>query len=77
MEHLTPIQADERKQLAALIGCSEQYLYRCLTGRQDMKPKDAVRAERITAGRLTRASLRPNDYWQVWPDLPAPASAEA
>jgi DNA-binding transcriptional regulator YdaS (Cro superfamily) len=77
MEHTTPIQVEERKRLAALIGCSEQYLYRCLTGRQDMTPKDAVRAEQLTQGRLTRASLRPNDYWLVWPDLPAPASAGA
>jgi len=78
MEHRdTPIEPAERAQLAALIGCSEQYLYRCLTGRQDMSPKDAVRAEQLTQGRLSRARLRPNDYWLVWPDLKAPSGAAA
>ena len=73
----SPIQPAERAQLASLIGCSEQYLYRCLTGRQDMSPKDAVRAEQLTHWRLTRTLLRPNDYWLVWPDLPAPKASEA
>lgn len=68
----TLITPTERQALADLIGCTEQYLYRCLTGRQDMSPKDAVRAEQATQGRLTRALLRPNDYWLVWPDLKAP-----
>lgn len=31
--------------------------------------------ERTTAGAVTRAELRPDDYWLIWPDLPAPAHA--
>lgn len=33
--------------------------------------------ERATAGAVTRADLRPDDYWQIWPDLPAPEPQEA
>ena len=31
-------------------------------------------ADRLAAkGAVTRQELRPNDYWLIWPDLPAPA----
>ena len=33
--------------------------------------------ERATSGAVTRADLRPDDYWLIWPDLPAPAAQEA
>ncbi len=32
--------------------------------------------ERATAGVVTRAELRPDDYWLIWPDLPQPATAQ-
>lgn len=44
-------------------------------GYQGRKP-DApycVAIERATAGAVTRADLRPDDYWLYWPDLPAPS----
>jgi len=36
-----------------------------------------VAIERATGGQVTRQELRPDDYWLIWPDLPAPAHAEA
>lgn len=37
-----------------------------------------VSIERATNGDVTRQELRPDDYWLIWPDLPAPAeSAQA
>lgn len=33
--------------------------------------------ERATQGAVTRADLRPDDYWLIWPDLQAPKAAEA
>lgn len=32
--------------------------------------------ERATGGQVTRADLRPDDYWLIWPDLPAPQPEE-
>ena len=66
----------ERAEIAALVGMNEQYLYQCITGRKAMKPAEAVRVESASGGRLTRALLRPNDYWLVWPDLSAPEKSD-
>lgn len=32
--------------------------------------------ERATNGQVTRQELRPDDYWLIWPDLPAPELAK-
>jgi DNA-binding transcriptional regulator YdaS (Cro superfamily) len=32
---------------------------------------------RESAGVLTREELRPDDYWEHWPDLPAPVQQQA
>jgi len=63
------VKPEERKQLAEVIGIDEQYLYQCLTGRKAMRPKEAVRAELRTSGRLRRWHLRPQDWHEVWPEL--------
>lgn len=59
----------DRRELAALVGCNEQYLYQCLTGRNAMQPLDAVRAERRTGGRLRRWHVRTRDWHLIWPEL--------
>lgn len=62
------ISPTERKQLAALAHVDEQYLYQCLTGRRVMEPREAVRVEVATAGRLAR--WRVNKHWrEIWPEL--------
>lgn len=33
--------------------------------------------ERATQGAVTRQELRPDDYWLIWPDLPAPSQETA
>lgn len=63
------ISAAERRELAARIGCNEQYLYQCLTGRNAMQPGDAVRAEFITGRRLRRWQLRTKDWHEIWPEF--------
>ena len=46
------------------------------TGR-GVPPKQCVRIERLTAGQVTRRDLRPNDYFEIWPELAqAPVSVE-
>jgi DNA-binding transcriptional regulator YdaS (Cro superfamily) len=35
-------------------------------------PAYCLAIERATNGAVTRQELRPDDYWLIWPDLPAP-----
>jgi DNA-binding transcriptional regulator YdaS (Cro superfamily) len=37
---------------------------------------NCVSIERATKGAVTRADLRPDDYWLIWPDLKAPKRAK-
>jgi DNA-binding transcriptional regulator YdaS (Cro superfamily) len=66
------LNPDDRKRLAALTGIDEQYLYQCLTGRRDMNPERARRAEVDTKGELTRQMLCQKTYAGIWPELVAP-----
>lgn len=34
-----------------------------------------LRIERLTAGKVSRKDLRPNDWHLIWPDLTEPAAA--
>ncbi|AVQ81685.1 hypothetical protein [Variovorax sp. PMC12] len=60
---------DERKRLSAMTGIDEQYLYQCLTGRRDMNPTAAVKAEKDSKGELTRQQLCQKTYAGIWPEL--------
>lgn len=64
-----PISPRERAEIAAAAEIDEQYLYQCVTGRKDMKPKQAVRVERVSGGRLRRWHLRRSDWHETWPEL--------
>lgn len=66
MKQLTP---DDRKRLSAVTGIDEQYLYQCLTGRRDMNPERARKAEDETNGELTRRMLCQKTYAGIWPEL--------
>lgn len=63
------LSTDDRKRLAAVTGIDEQYLYQCLTGRRDMNPERARRAEVETKGELTRKMLCQKTYAGIWPEL--------
>lgn len=36
-----------------------------------------VDIERATAGAVSRADLRPADYWRIWPDMKAPRATRS
>ena len=65
----TQITPDERRQLAEKVGINEQYLYQCLTGRREMSASEAVRAEMVSDGRLTRKMLCQGTWQSIWPEL--------
>ncbi len=58
-----------RKEIAALYGSDERYLYQCLTGRRDMGPAEAMRLETATKGELRRWDLCQHTWYLIWPDL--------
>lgn len=63
--------------LADILGVSKAAVGQWkLEGRQ-VPIEHCLSIERATAGRVTRQDLRPDDYWLIWPDLPAPEHAEA
>lgn len=40
-------------------------------------PKNCLGLEKATGGKVTRQAMRPNDYWTIWTDLPAPTQEPA
>jgi DNA-binding transcriptional regulator YdaS (Cro superfamily) len=60
---------EDRKRIAAMTGIDEQYLYQCLTGRRDMNPERARKAETDTDGEVTRQMLCQRTYVGIWPEL--------
>lgn len=60
---------DARRRIAALTGIDERYLYQCLTGRRDMNPAQARKAEEVTGGEVTRQMLCQKTYLGIWPEL--------
>ncbi|AUX61634.1 helix-turn-helix domain-containing protein [Simonsiella muelleri] len=38
-------------------------------GNVEVPVKRCVQIEKLTDGVVTRRDLRPDDYWEIWPDL--------
>lgn len=61
---------EERRRLAELVHVNPASLYQALTGRgTPFKPSECVRIERESGFVLRRWDLRPNDWWENWPEL--------
>lgn len=65
-KHLSP---EDRRRIASVTGLNEQYLYQCLTGKRDMNPAAARKAEDATKGEVTRQMLCQKTYAGIWPEL--------
>lgn len=48
------------------------YLSQMASGNRAISPERANAIEIFTAGKVARMDCRPDDYWLIWPDLPAP-----
>jgi DNA-binding transcriptional regulator YdaS (Cro superfamily) len=68
-EHLGSLSA-----LAAAIGVS-QSAPSMWKARGAVPLEHCLAIERATSGAVTRAELRPDDYWLIWPDLPPPVAS--
>lgn len=66
-------------KFAESLGISRVYLSQIVASDPNKRrPPSAalcVGIERATAGAVTRADLRPEDYWLIWPDLTPPTQA--
>lgn len=63
------LTAQQRQELADLVGLNEQWLYQCLTGRRDMSPAEAIRVEAASGGTVTRQMLCQGNWAKIWPEL--------
>lgn len=64
---------ERRREIAALLSVDEQYIYQISKGLRIASPALARQINEIdSTARLE--DLRPDDYWLIWPDLPAPAA---
>ena len=63
--------------LARALGIKPPTVHQWADGSRPVPAQHCLAIERATSGAVTRADLRPDDYWLIWPDLPAPTPAEA
>lgn len=66
------ISLDRRRELAALHGIDDDWLYQCLTGRRDMDPVKALALEAATNKEITRFMVCRKRGHLIWPDLARP-----
>ncbi|MBU4609171.1 helix-turn-helix domain-containing protein [Achromobacter sp. GG226] len=62
--------------LARVLGVTPQAVCFWRDEKRSVPADKCLAIEIATAGAVTRRDLRPDDYWLIWPDLPAPAAAE-
>ncbi len=62
--------------LARAVGVQPPTVHQWRIGDRPVPVEKCVLIERATDGAVTRQDLRPDDYWLIWPDLPAPEAAQ-
>lgn len=72
-DYLCKFTRIERGRIAVKCGTTLGHLTNIANGYKPCSPSLALALERESSGAVTRQDLRPNDYWLIWPDLPAPA----
>lgn len=63
------LQRGNAQRLAAALSLSKSYLSQVASGATNCPFSLAVAIERETEGFVMRWDLRPNDWWQVWPEF--------
>lgn len=69
--------AHSQVELAKLIGFAPSFVNQWVSEKRPIPVVACVAIERATGGKVTRQELRPDDFWKIWPDLPAPTEKEA
>lgn len=55
--------------LAHKLGIAPQVVHRWASGQQTVPVVRCVEIEELTGGAVTRKQLRPDDWYQIWPEL--------
>lgn len=63
--------------LARALSVAPPTVHQWIDGTRGVPVRYCVEIERLTDGKVSRQKLRPDDFWRIWPDLPAPAAVEA
>ncbi len=72
IQYLNGLPVNDRRGFAQNCGTTEGYIRKCASVGDVLNATVCTSIERATQGQVTRQHLRPNDYWLIWPDLPAP-----
>ena len=76
IEYLNSLPQSERQAFAVACGTTEGYMRKASSMGDVLNATVCTAIERITGGQVTRQDLRHDDYWLIWPDLPAPTEKE-
>ena len=55
--------------LARELGLPQPVISRWAKGELEVPIIRCVQIEELTGGQVTRKQLRPDDWWQIWPEL--------
>lgn len=55
--------------LAAAIGVPQSFVVKMAQGEKQVPAERCVPIERATGGAVTRKDLRPDDWYEIWPEL--------
>lgn len=58
-----------QNSLATNLDLKQQSVQLWVSGSRPVPVKRCVQIEKLTDGVVTRRDLRPDDYWEIWPDL--------
>jgi DNA-binding transcriptional regulator YdaS (Cro superfamily) len=64
-------------EMARALGVTPAMVNQMCKGLRPVPVEHCATIERLTEGKVTRQTLRPNDFWRIWPDLPFKATQEA
>lgn len=66
--YISQLERGGPSRLAAALNVSPSYLSQLAAG-SPISPARCVELEKATSGRVTRKDLRPNDYFDIWPEI--------
>lgn len=59
----------QRDVLATNLNVTSGMIGQWLSGHRKITPKKCVEIEKLTNGIVKRQELRPDDFWEIWPEL--------
>lgn len=69
IDYLNFLPVIERSEFAVSCGTTVGYLRKACSMGQLIGPETCVAIEQVSAGRVTRTELRPDDWARIWPEL--------